>query len=112
MLYVTMMFASIYPVAITMRSSNVYKERSLGIYADNLHKPLDNSNTIRKSKLYFIREQLQRQLGERFSVCYRRSHFNCSGETADFYNDPITFSIFNIVFEVFSAYGCVGLSIS
>jgi Trk-type K+ transport system membrane component len=33
-LYVVMMYISVYPVAITMRNSNVYEERSLGIYAE------------------------------------------------------------------------------
>ncbi|KAK5130859.1 hypothetical protein LTR08_001631 [Meristemomyces frigidus] len=32
-LYVVMMYVSVYPVVITMRNSNVYEERSLGIYA-------------------------------------------------------------------------------
>jgi Trk-type K+ transport system membrane component len=30
-----MMYVSVYPVVITMRSSNVYEERSLGIYEDD-----------------------------------------------------------------------------
>ncbi|KAI7168368.1 TrkH-domain-containing protein, partial [Hortaea werneckii] len=34
-LYVVMMYISVYPVVITMRNSNVYEERSLGIYADD-----------------------------------------------------------------------------
>jgi Trk-type K+ transport system membrane component len=34
-LYVIMMYISAYPVVITMRHSNVYEERSLGIYADD-----------------------------------------------------------------------------
>ncbi len=34
-LYVIMMYISVYPVVITMRNSNVYEERSLGIYADD-----------------------------------------------------------------------------
>ncbi|KAL2045367.1 hypothetical protein ABVK25_012168 [Lepraria finkii] len=36
-LYVIMMYISVYPVVITMRSSNVYEERSLGIYVDDTH---------------------------------------------------------------------------
>src|SRR5690348_15108703 len=31
-MYVIMMYVSVYPVVITMRHSNVYEERSLGIY--------------------------------------------------------------------------------
>ncbi len=34
-LYVIMMYISVYPVVITMRHSNVYEERSLGIYSDD-----------------------------------------------------------------------------
>lgn len=34
-LYVLMMYISVYPVTVTMRNSNVYEERSLGIYADD-----------------------------------------------------------------------------
>ena len=34
-LYVVMMYISAYPIVITMRNSNVYEERSLGIYAED-----------------------------------------------------------------------------
>lgn len=34
-LYLVMMYISAYPVAITMRNSNVYEERSLGIFAED-----------------------------------------------------------------------------
>ncbi|KAF1983704.1 TrkH-domain-containing protein [Aulographum hederae CBS 113979] len=34
-LYVAMMYISAYPVLITIRNSNIYEERSLGIYADD-----------------------------------------------------------------------------
>jgi Trk-type K+ transport system membrane component len=34
-LYVIMMYISAFPVAITIRNSNVYEERSLGIYSDD-----------------------------------------------------------------------------
>ena len=32
-------------------------------------------------------------------------------ETGQFKRDPVNFSIFNILFEVVSAYGCVGISV-
>ncbi len=34
-LYMVMMYISVYPVVITMRNSNVYEERSLGIYDED-----------------------------------------------------------------------------
>ncbi|MBE7180352.1 MAG: hypothetical protein INR71_03925 [Terriglobus roseus] len=34
-LYVVMMYIGVYPVVITIRNSNVYEERSLGIYTDD-----------------------------------------------------------------------------
>ncbi|KAM0720626.1 hypothetical protein Q7P37_004763 [Cladosporium fusiforme] len=42
-LYVVMMYISVYPVVVTMRNSNVYEERSLGIYADDAAS-LSNAN--------------------------------------------------------------------
>ena len=35
-LYVIMMYISAYPVAVAMRNSNIYEERSLGIFAEDL----------------------------------------------------------------------------
>lgn len=32
-------------------------------------------------------------------------------ETSNFLADPVTFSVFNVIFEVVSAYGCVGISV-
>ncbi|KAF4625158.1 hypothetical protein G7Y89_g13012 [Cudoniella acicularis] len=42
-LYIIMMYISAYPVVITMRHSNVYEERSLGIYAEDTPDPSDPS---------------------------------------------------------------------
>lgn len=36
LLYMIMMYISVYPVSITMRHSNIYEERSLGIYEEDL----------------------------------------------------------------------------
>jgi Trk-type K+ transport system membrane component len=41
-LYVIMMYISVYPVVITMRHSNVYEERSLGIYAEDDSKSISD----------------------------------------------------------------------
>jgi len=51
-LYVIMMYISVYPVSITMRHSNVYKERSLGIYAsqDDFDPSFDTEEAKSKTK--------------------------------------------------------------
>ena len=33
--YLVMMYISVYPVAISLRRTNVYEEQSLGLYADD-----------------------------------------------------------------------------
>jgi hypothetical protein len=58
-----MMYISVYPVVITMRHSNVYEERSLGVYADDprranaegpeTHSLLGNASTALRKKFSF-----------------------------------------------------------
>jgi Trk/Ktr/HKT type cation transporter len=114
-LYIMMMYISAFPVVITMRNSNVYEERSLGIYAQDVkndHREKDFHNAqVRRTKMYFIRTQIQRQLGHDLWFVIACMILTVWIETDRYEKDPITFSIFNIIFEVVSAYGCVGLSI-
>ncbi|RKF57010.1 Low-affinity potassium transport protein [Erysiphe neolycopersici] len=118
-LYVIMMYISEYPITITMRSSNVYEERSLGIYARELH----NSDNIektggisdlpmrRRDRFYFVQEQFRRQLTHDLWFLVIGALMIISIESSNFNRDPQTFSIFNIIFEIVSAYGGVGLSV-
>jgi Trk-type K+ transport system membrane component len=125
-LYVLMMYISVYPVTITMRSSNTYEERSLGIYAeDNPMAPDEAASDIffdlkrritvktgapRESRGYFIRQQLRGQLAhDLWWICVAVFLITII-ETGQFERDPVVFSTFNIIFEVISAYGCVGIS--
>ncbi|CAG8952698.1 hypothetical protein HYFRA_00008941 [Hymenoscyphus fraxineus] len=118
-LYVPMMFISAFPVAITMRSSNVYEERSLGIYASQLQRsqtpqaPENGSLLTRASRtrLYFLRQQLSHQLSHDFWFVVICAIAIIWIETGSYDRDPFTFSVFNILFEVISAYSCVGLSV-
>lgn len=56
-----MMYVSVYPVVITMRNSNVYEERSLGIYEEDpvvkeqLHDPFASGRTPREK--HFLRRR-------------------------------------------------------
>ncbi|KAH6680618.1 putative potassium transporter [Halenospora varia] len=98
-LYVPMMFISAFPVAITMRSSNRNRDnRSL----------LSNHS---RTRIYFLRQQVQYQLSHDFWFVLVGAILIIWIETGSIDRDPLTFSVFNILFEVVSAYACVGLSI-
>ena len=136
-LYVIMMYISVYPVVITMRNSNVYEERSLGIYADDpqakeleaklaqnlsrgtgkrslgsrLKRRLTNQSDAMESRGYFVRQQLRSQLSHDIWWIVLAVLFICIIETSSFERDPVSYSVFNVLFEVVSGYGCVGISV-
>ncbi|KAI0845470.1 TrkH-domain-containing protein [Daldinia vernicosa] len=142
-LYVIMMYISVYPVVITMRHSNVYEERSLGIYGedpiynDALTRPVSRGQSSSKSRslsrmvrvafaewygvgaapnqlesrISFISHQIRGQLSHDLWWLVLAVLVIMIIETKHFLEDPITYSVFNVVFEVVSAYGCVGISI-
>ncbi len=127
-LYVIMMYISVYPVVITMRNSNVYEERSLGIYSDDplskdqvaenekltfagrLRRRMTNQGS-RESRGYFVRQQLRGQLAHDLWWIVLSVLFIMITETANFERDPVGYSAFNVIFEVVSAYGSVGISV-
>ena len=136
-----MMYISVYPVVITMRNSNVYEERSLGIYSDDpqakeqelesaeqsgempainaeknsvmgrLKRRITNVNRNPETRVYFVRQQLRSQLSHDLWWIVLAVLFITIAETSSFERDPVTYSVFNILFEVVSAYGCVGISV-
>ena len=131
-LYVLMMYISVYPVVITMRNSNVYEERSLGIYADEtrpsddddradeskrskfmggLRRRLTGQSAPKESRSYFVRQQLRGQLAHDLWWIVLAVLFIMITETGQFERDPVDYSVFNVIFEVISAYGCVGISV-
>ncbi|KAF3762130.1 TrkH-domain-containing protein, partial [Cryphonectria parasitica EP155] len=137
-LYVIMMYISVYPVVITIRHSNVYEERSLGIYADdpepegdieqaNGMNPSRLSRAIRRhfalhgvgaaprqenadSRIDFISQQIHGQLAHDIWWLVLAIFTISTIETRHFLDDPVTYSVFNVIFEVVSAYGTVGIS--
>lgn len=178
-LYVVMMYISVYPVVITMRHSNVYEERSLGIYQDeasdndsdnqtrSTEEPLptaytsgasrpglqrrptlmrrlsqsipagqigrtltstftpwhgvgvpphaQRSNTMQptlaQSNLGFVRQQVHGQLAHDIWWLVLAVFIITAIESSHFNEDPVVFSVFNIIFEVVSGYGTVGISV-
>jgi Trk-type K+ transport system membrane component len=139
-LYVLMMYVSAFPVTMTIRNTNVYEERSLGIFADaeestaapasesrgkdliqGLKRTMTMDGGLRKaataksagnwSNQDFLRMQLRGQLGHDIWWISLAVFFIAIIETSQSNRNPVVFSIFNIIFEVVSAYGCVGISV-
>ncbi|KAF5019051.1 hypothetical protein F66182_8943 [Fusarium sp. NRRL 66182] len=155
LLYMIMMYVSVYPVSITMRHSNVYEERSLGIYEDDpqaldaengnnnlppiaeetekpalrrrataaAHKAVKKSMTFHgvgvrpppkspedNSRISFIGQQIRGQLAHDLWWLILPVIIMMIIETDHFLEQPLVYSIFNVLFEVVSAYGCVGMS--
>ncbi|KAJ5614766.1 hypothetical protein N7528_008420 [Penicillium herquei] len=118
-----------FPVLVTMRNTNVYEERSLGIYAND-ESPESPANTSRSnvfvdlirhhlgrpsasetSRGYFVHQQLRSQLSHDLWWIALAVLFIAIAESSHFNKQPVAFSTFNIIFEVVSAYGCVGVSV-
>ncbi|KAF9529697.1 cation transport protein-domain-containing protein [Crepidotus variabilis] len=118
-LYVVMMYISVYPIAMSVRSTNVYEEQSLGVFND--HDPNDDNDENKfvaaGSRLTvwsrYLAMHARRQLAfdmwwmalSLFIICIiERNHL----DNPDNFG---WFNVFNIIFELVSAYGTVGLSL-
>ncbi|KAK1758771.1 high-affinity potassium transport protein [Echria macrotheca] len=135
-MYVIMMYISVYPVVITMRHSNVYEERSLGIYANDPRPESDpedsgpysslgtalkrtlsfqgigvNPPDKKEDRISFISQQIRSQLAHDLWWLALAVFAITTIETRQFLEDPLTFNVFNVLFEVVSAYGSVGISV-
>ena len=101
--YLIMMYISVFPIAISMRKTNVYEERSLGIYATESEEGNESS---------YLGTHLRRQLS--FDLWYVFLGFFLiaiiEGGRLENTND-YAFTLFSVLFEIVSAYGTVGLSL-
>lgn len=122
--FVVMMYISAFPTAIAMRKTNVYEERSLGIYDSDTESTRSRSRSRygsvaqpqhpRNDLGYHIQKQLSFDLwyialgtfliavveGDRLQDNHQQEQRNGAA-----------FSLFSILFEVVSGYGTVGLSL-
>lgn len=99
-----MMYISIFPIAISVRRTNVYEERSLGVYQNPDEEPEGNPSYISSH----IRRQLSYDLWYIFLGFFVISIIE--GQRLGNVDDP-RFSMFALLFEIVSAYGTVGLSL-
>ena len=111
-----------------MRNSNVYEERSLGIYAEDTEKEeeqrrsedgflgritghLAGHHHQKESNTHFIRHQLRAQLAHDMWTVVVALFLIMIIEGGQFDRDQGNFSVFNFLFEIVSGYGCVGISV-
>lgn len=102
--YMIMMYISVFPIAISVRRTNVYEEKSLGIYNSN---DVDDPNN--GTDMEYVGAHLRRQLS--FDLWFLSIGFfilTISEGTRLMEND---YAMFAVLFEVVSAYGTVGLSL-
>jgi Trk-type K+ transport system membrane component len=145
-------------IVITMRHSNVYEERSLGIYAEDevpatdpekatvgsvhshsrrcrsrgsssvsaaLRRAISQAFTLHgvgarapppnkqgaESHINFITQQIHGQLAHDIWWLVLAILVIVTINTDRFLADPVHFGVFNVISEVVSAYGCVGISV-
>ncbi|KAI9852001.1 MAG: low affinity potassium transporter [Thelocarpon superellum] len=105
--YLIMMYISVFPIAISIRRTNVYEEQSLGVYA-----PTDDEHGEEGQEPSYVAAHLRRQLS--FDLWYIFLGMFviaiAEGPRIQDPNDP-SFTLFNVLFEIVSAYGTVGLSL-
>ncbi|CEH15031.1 related to potassium transporter trk-1 [Ceraceosorus bombacis] len=114
-LYVVMMYISAYPIAMSVRNTNVYEERALGVYEDDQTSEFgDEEPTTGGARVWgtYLAAHARRQLAfdmwwlgfSLWLVCIiERTQIEDS-------NTNGWFTIFSCLFELTSAYGTVGLS--
>ncbi|EST09385.1 Cation transporter [Kalmanozyma brasiliensis GHG001] len=114
-LYVIMMYLSAFPLALSVRSTNVYEEKSLGVYVDEPADPGTAPSESKDAKVWgsFLASHARRQLA--FDIWWLgfALWLICIIERNDIV-DPESngwFTIFSCLFELTSAYGTVGLSL-
>lgn len=111
------MYISAFPVIITMRNSNVYEERSLGIFAMDTKKDEENLHAYNSglrsgsARRLFISQQIRGQLAHDIWWLALATFIVTVIEAPHFTEDPVSYSVFNIIFEVVSAYGGIGISV-
>ncbi|KAI6465184.1 hypothetical protein MCOR17_005136 [Pyricularia oryzae] len=97
--YIIMMYISVFPIAISVRRTNVYEESALGIY----------TNAEDDEQVSHIGSHFRRQLSFDLWFIFLGYFILSISEGTRLQSGDIT--MFAVLFEVVSAYGTVGLSL-
>lgn len=105
--YMIMMYISVFPIAISIRRTNVYEEKSLGIWGNENDVPDENA-----PEQSFVGQHLRRQLSFDLWYVFLGFFIICIVEGGRLANtNEYAFTMFSVLFEIVSAYGTVGLSL-
>ncbi|KAL8761368.1 MAG: hypothetical protein Q9184_002500 [Pyrenodesmia sp. 2 TL-2023] len=104
--YMVMMYISVFPIAISIRRTNVYEEKSLGIYSS---KSEENEDANEPS---YVGAHLRRQLSFDLWYIFLGLFIIAIAEGNRIRNlNEASFTMYSCLFEIVSAYGTVGLSL-
>jgi potassium uptake Trk family protein len=104
--YLIMMYISVFPIAISMRRTNVYEEKSLGIYGSEQERAEDDKEPS------YVGAHLRKQLSFDLWYVFLGLFIISIIEGSKLRNTNLyAFTLFSILFEIVSAYGTVGLSL-
>ncbi|KAL8659852.1 MAG: hypothetical protein Q9226_000217 [Calogaya cf. arnoldii] len=104
--YMVMMYISVFPIAISVRRTNVYEEKSLGIYTNGGE---DDEHANEPS---YVGAHLRRQLSFDLWYIFLGLFIIAIAEGSHISNmNEDSFTMYSCLFEIVSAYGTVGLSL-
>lgn len=100
-----MMYISVLPIAISVRRTNVYEEKSLGIYGSPQEENEDEGEPS------YVGAHLRRQLSFDLWFIFAGFFIIAIAEGSRLQSGDPAFTMFTVLFEIVSAYGTVGLSL-
>ena len=104
--YMIMMYISVFPIAISVRRTNVYEEQSLGIWGSAAEESADEKEPS------YVGAHLRRQLSFDLWYIFLGLFIIAIAEANRLENtNEYAFTLFSVLFEIVSAYGTVGLSL-
>ena len=102
--YLIMMYISVFPIAISVRRTNVYEEKSLGIWGDDGEEDEEGRS--------YVGQHLRRQLSFDLWYIFLGLFIIAIAEGGRIQDtNAYAFTMFAVLFEIVSAYGTVGLSL-